>query len=147
MPLIRIIIRNPSHDSEGAFALSQQLESQGFQVEIASPDDAPFGPADLEIALEILSQREALDRAAELAARLQADVVVFPGALPHVAEIPIAFADPAATEVIEVPAEAPPQRAMEVPVSSEPDTPRLSFLESFGGGLKASSEHAGPALD
>src|SRR5947199_9820604 len=140
MPLIRIINRNsnrdPRRDPEGAFALAQQLESQGFQVEIASPDDAPFGPADLEIALEILSQREVLERAAELAARLQADVVVFPGALPQVAEIPIAFADPAATEVIEVPAEAPPQPVMmEVPVSYETDTPRLSFLESFGGGL------------
>src|SRR5437763_14277492 len=118
MPLIRIIIRKPSHDSEGAFALSQQLESQGFQVEIASPDDAPFGPADLESELENFSQREALDRAAELAARLQADVVVFPGALPQVAEAPVSYVDPAATEVIEVPAEAPQPEPvmMEVPV-------------------------------
>src|SRR5947209_8283846 len=105
MPLIRIINRNPSRDPEGAFALSQQLESQGFQVEVASPDDVPSGPADLEIELENFNQREALDRATELAARLQADVVVFPGALPQPAEAPVSFADPAATEVIEVPAE------------------------------------------
>ncbi len=84
MALARIFTRYP----EQTTALAQQLEQQGYRVEVLSPDEAPATLADLEIQLEVCSPAEVLRRAAELAARLHADIAVAPGALLAAPESP-----------------------------------------------------------
>ncbi|HEY6309108.1 MAG TPA: hypothetical protein VI488_21910 [Candidatus Angelobacter sp.] len=77
MALARIFSRFP----EQTTALSQELQQQGYKVEVLSPDQAPATLADLEIQLEVCDPADVLRRAAELAARLQCDIAVAPGAL------------------------------------------------------------------
>jgi hypothetical protein len=77
MALARIFSRSP----EQTTALSQQLQQHGYKVEVLSPDEAPTTLADLEIQLEACDPADVLRRAAELAARLQCDIAVAPGAL------------------------------------------------------------------
>lgn len=77
MPLARIFTRNP----ERTTALSSQLEQQGYNVEVASPDQPNLAPADLEIEFEICERADVLERAADLASELGADVAVAPGIL------------------------------------------------------------------
>lgn len=77
MALARIFSRSP----EQTTILSQQLQQQGYTVEVLSPDDAPATLADLEIQLEVCDPADVLRRATELAARLQCDIAVAPGAL------------------------------------------------------------------
>jgi hypothetical protein len=85
MPLARIVTRNP----ERTAALSSQLQQQGYKVEVASPDQANLAPADLEIEFEICERADVLERAANLASKLGADVAVAPGVL-HPAAHPMA---------------------------------------------------------
>lgn len=87
MPLARIITRFPEHTS----TLSQQLQLEGYSVEIASPGEIHAQPADLEIDFSLCNPAEALQRASRRAAELGADVVVASGVLELVtqaAEIP-----------------------------------------------------------
>jgi hypothetical protein len=77
MALARIFSRHPEHTSD----LTQQLQQQGYTVEVLSPDQSPLSPADLEIQLEVCDPASVLHRARELAARFHADIAVAPGAL------------------------------------------------------------------
>jgi len=77
MPLARIFTRNP----EGTTDLSGQLRQQGYTVEVARPDQTNLAPADLEIEFEVCERADVLNRAADLAAELDADVAVSPGVL------------------------------------------------------------------
>jgi hypothetical protein len=93
MALARIFSRYP----EQTTALSQQLQQQGYKVEVLSPDEAPSTLADLEIQLEVCDPADVLRRAAELAARLQCDIAVAPGALqpePSPAQVTAALSPP-----------------------------------------------------
>ena len=77
MPLARIFTRNP----ERTVDLSSQLQQQGYKVEVASPDQKHLVPADLEIEFELCERVDVLERAANLANELEADVAVGPGIL------------------------------------------------------------------
>jgi hypothetical protein len=77
MPLARILTRNPERTAD----LSSQLKQQGYSVEVARPDQTNLAPADLEIEFEICERADVLDRAADLATELGADVAVAPGLL------------------------------------------------------------------
>jgi hypothetical protein len=77
MPLARILTRNPERTAD----LSTQLKQQGYSVEVARPDQTNLAPADLEIEFEICERADVLDRAANLATELGADVAVAPGIL------------------------------------------------------------------
>ncbi len=77
MPLARIITRFPEHTS----TLSQQLQLEGYTVEIAAPGELHIQPADLEIDFALYSPAEVLERASRRAAELGADLVVAPGVL------------------------------------------------------------------
>lgn len=78
MPLARILTLNP----EDANVFAQQLRELGFDVEVVNPNEEQPFPADLEIEFAICDQQQVLGRAAAIAAQLQAEVVVFPGAIP-----------------------------------------------------------------
>jgi hypothetical protein len=78
MALARIYSRHP----EQATALCRDLERQGYEVEVLSPEETPDTPADLEIQYEICDVDNALQRALDLAAESHADVAVASGALP-----------------------------------------------------------------
>jgi hypothetical protein len=80
MPLARILTLHP----EDATTLIRQLEQYGFQVETASPHQEQTTPADLEIEFAVCDQQQVIGRAAAIAAQLQAEVVVFPRAIPPV---------------------------------------------------------------
>jgi hypothetical protein len=82
MPLARIFTRNP----EGTADLSGQLRQQGYTVEVARPDQTNLAPADLEIEFEVCERADVLNRAADLAAELDADVAVSPGVLKPAAQ-------------------------------------------------------------
>jgi len=77
MPLARILTRNPERTAD----LSTQLKQQGYSVEVARPDQTNLTPADLEIEFEVCERADVLDRAADLASELGADVAVAPGVL------------------------------------------------------------------
>src|SRR3954454_24190007 len=88
MPLARILTRNPERTADR----SSQLKQQGYSVEVARPDQANLSPADLEIEFEVCERADVLDRAADLANELGADVAVAPGILrmpPKEAEEPV----------------------------------------------------------
>ena len=78
MALARILTLNP----EDANVFAQQLRELGFDVEVVNPNEEQPFPADLEIEFAICDQQQVLGRAAAIAAQLQAEVVVFPGAIP-----------------------------------------------------------------
>lgn len=118
MPLARIFTRNP----EGTADLSGQLRQQGYTVEVARPDQTNLAPADLEIEFEICERADVLDRAANLATELDADVAVAPGilqpAIQRADEPGIkAVAEPVAGNVVELKAhpelERDPEREFE----------------------------------
>ena len=78
----------------GQLDLSNQLKQQGYSVEVARPDQTNLAPADLEIEFEICERADVLDRAADLATELGADVAVAPGILqmpPKAAAEPIMY--------------------------------------------------------
>src|SRR5215469_4349934 len=78
MPLARILTLRP----EETTGISQQLQQLGFDVEVTSPHERNLSPAELEIEFAICDQQQVLARASAIATQLQADVIVFPGALP-----------------------------------------------------------------
>src|SRR5579864_2258039 len=90
MPLARILTRNPERTTD----LSSQLKQQGYSVEVARPDQTNLAPADLEIEFEVCERADVLERAADLASELGADVAVAPGVLqmtPKAAAEPIMY--------------------------------------------------------
>jgi hypothetical protein len=99
MPLARIFTRNPERTSD----LSRQLQQQGYTVEVASPEQSDLAPADLEIEFEVCERADVLERAADLASELGADVAVAPGVLQPAA----------ARSVVEMKAPATPERDRE----------------------------------
>ena len=82
MPLARILTRNPERTAD----LSSQLREQGYKVEVARPDQVNLAPADLEIEFEMCERADVLDRAADLATELEADIAVAPGILQSASE-------------------------------------------------------------
>src|SRR5215469_1029149 len=78
MPLARILTLRP----EDATFLREELEQIGFDVEIANPHQQYASLPDLEIEFAICDQQQVLARAGAIATQLQAEVVVFPGAIP-----------------------------------------------------------------
>jgi hypothetical protein len=116
MPLARIFTRNPERTTD----LSQQLQQQGYSVEVVSPDQAHLAPADLEIEFEVCERADVLERAGDLATELGADVAVAPGTLqPSVQPVaePSRTAASVAESVVEMktpaPAERDPEREFE----------------------------------
>ncbi len=104
MPLARILTRNPERTAD----LSSQLKQQGYSVEVTRPDQTNLDPADLEIEFEVCERADVLDRAADLATELGADVAVAPGVLqmaPKPAAEPIMYGSTA-------PQLAPPETTM-----------------------------------
>src|SRR5579871_6835827 len=134
MPLARILTRNPERTAD----LSSQLRQQGYKVEVVRPDQANLAPADLEIEFEICERADVLDRAADLATELEADIAVAPGILQSAPEpvveltpelAPPAKVQPAAENVIkiapykEIQSEA--EREFEAAFSSEAEMPAV----------------------
>ena len=123
MPLARILTRNPERTAD----LSNQLKQQGYSVEVARPEQANLAPADLEIEFEVCERADVLDRAADLATELGADVAVAPGILqmpPKPAAEPIMYGSTA-------PQPGVPEIKESVPVLSrkieaEPETAMLA---------------------
>lgn len=117
MPLARILTRNPERTTD----LSSQLKQQGYSVEVARPDQANLAPADLEIEFEVCERADVLDRAADLATELGADVAVAPGILqmtPKPAAEPIMHGSTA------------PQPVVSQPIAPEPAAENVMHLES-----------------
>jgi hypothetical protein len=111
MPLARILTRNPERTAD----LSTQLKQQGYSVEVARPDQTNLAPADLEIEFEVCERADVLDRAADLASELGADVAVAPGVLqmpPKPAAEPIMYGSTA-------PQPLPPETVAPEPVLSQ----------------------------
>jgi hypothetical protein len=128
MPLARIFTRNPERTAD----LSSQLKQQGYSVEVTRPDQANLAPADLEIEFEICERADVLDRAADLASELGADVAVAPGVLQMAAKpvVEPVMARPIAAEpVIVEPILAQPVAAK--PVFSEPIAPEPAVSEQI----------------
>src|SRR5215469_17325216 len=114
MPLARILTLRP----EETTGLFEQLQQLGFDVEVTSPHERNLATADLEIEFAICDQQQVLGRAAAIANQLQADVVVFPGALPPIPKKPVVEEIPVfAPEPVEMEA---PSEPVETPVKQEP---------------------------
>lgn len=122
MPLARIITNHP----ELTTSLSQQLQLQGFTVQVARPQDAHIVAADLEIDFEVSDQQEALQRASELAGRWRTEVIVFPGAVDALKPAPVPASIPQTapvqtfTPVPEVPASVMTSVPLPEPPVGEP---------------------------
>jgi hypothetical protein len=114
MPLARIFTRN----AERTVDLSRQLQQQGYRVEVVSPDQSHLAPADLEIEFEMCERADVLERAADLATELEADIAVAPGVL-HSA--PEAIVELKAQSPIH-PIEAQPVAAQPAPVQPAADS-------------------------
>jgi hypothetical protein len=117
MPLARIFTRNPERTTD----LSSQLKQQGYSVEVTRPDQANLAPADLEIEFEICERSDVLDRAADLASELGADVAVAPGVLQMSAK-------PVAEPIVPAPTVREP--IVSQPAMAEAETERVMQLES-----------------
>jgi hypothetical protein len=126
MPLARILTRNPDRTAD----LSSQLKQQGYSVEVARPDQTNLAPADLEIEFEICERADVLDRAADLASELGADVAVAPGVLqmpPKPAAAPIMYGSTAPQPVVPDPiAPEPVLSSQKIMAEPEPETVVLS---------------------
>lgn len=168
MPLARIITLHPERTS----ALSEQLQQQGFNVEVARPEETHIQPAELEIHFELCDQRQVLKRAAELAKHLGAEILVFPKAVeapPKPASVeeirrpePVAVkppvqelqrpeavaAAPVFSSAVELPASA---RQNETPSQEEEFSYELpgqsgNFFTNLGSELRKSLQQAGAAF-
>ncbi|HEV7673485.1 MAG TPA: hypothetical protein VGQ12_03035 [Candidatus Angelobacter sp.] len=117
MPLARIFTRNPERTTD----LSSQLKQQGYSVEVTRPDQANLAPADLEIEFEICERSDVLDRAADLASELGADVAVAPGVLQMAAK-------PVAEPILAAPVVSEPIVSQKVVAQTE--TEKVLHLES-----------------
>ena len=151
MPLARIFTHHP----ERTTVLSEQLQQQGYRVEVLSPAVANLAPADLEIEFDICERADVLERAASLADELQAEVAVAPGVLeaePALAEAPAALTAQesdrerefeAAFEPVEakighawepaghadLASEEPQPQVMEIPVMEQAPLPPVALVE------------------
>jgi hypothetical protein len=138
MPLARIITGYPEHIAD----LSQQLQREGFSVEVAAPDQIHLQPADLEIDFAICNPAEVLQQAARRATELRADVVVASGVL-ELATQPavVAPVELEPTKVVEI--QAQPQPTQAVPVQAAPIEviPVQSAEEEFSHELPAYNPH------
>lgn len=100
MPLARILTLSP----EDANVFARQLRELGFEVEVVNPNEEHLVPADLEIEFAICDQQQVLGRAAAIAAELEAEVLVFPGAIPHLPKpIPMAESTSVSAELANEP--------------------------------------------
>ncbi|HEY4675955.1 MAG TPA: hypothetical protein VIJ01_02280, partial [Candidatus Angelobacter sp.] len=125
MPLARILTRNPERTAD----LSSQLKQQGYSVEVARPDQTNLTPADLEIEFEVCERADVLDRAADLATELGADVAVAPGVLqmaPKPAAEPIVYGSttPQVSEPV------PLQPVVAQKSAAEPTAEKVMHLEA-----------------
>lgn len=156
MPLARIITLFPAHASH----LAQQLQLQGFSVELASPDEVHLPPADLEIDFEICNPAQVLKRVSRRAAELGADVMVASGALDWVgepAEVTHAELQPAAMTEIQAGPQAPPMQTInaqstevqstEEDLSHELPSYNPHFAANLGTQLRESLSDLGPAAE
>ena len=167
MPLARIITLHPERTS----ALSEQLQQQGFNVELARPEETHLQPAELEIQFEVCDQQQALNRAAELARQLGTEIVVFPNTVeapPKPAPVeqvrrpePVVTAPVVQEEVNPEPLSVLPT---ELPVSAQVAAPRNeapaqeeefsyelpgqsgNFFTNLGSELRKSLQQAGAAF-
>ena len=105
MPLARIFTRNPERTAD----LSGQLKQQGYKVEIVGPDQTHLAPADLEIEFEMCERADVLERAADLASELEADIAVAPGVLQSAPE-----------PIVELKAQSPVHPIEPQPVAAQP---------------------------
>src|SRR5438105_11407440 len=128
MPVARILTRFP----EDATAISGPLQSLGYTVEIAPPDEPGSMPADLEIELERCPAGAALARAEQLARSAGADIFVAAEAL---------VADAAPRLEKEAPVAQPPQAA-EIAPQAEPGS-TLDAASQSGSALIAGGPHIG----
>lgn len=122
MPLARILTRNPERTAD----LSSQLKQQGYSVEVARPDQPNLAPADLEIEFEVCERADVLDRAADLANELGADVAVAPGVLqmaPKPAAEPIMYGSAA-------PQPQEPEPVVSQKIMIEPAAENVMHLDS-----------------
>jgi hypothetical protein len=118
MPVARIITDHP----ERTDALSRQLETQGYTVEVVRRRAVVAAPADLEIDFEIWPEQSVLDHAASLAEELHADVAVAPGLEFERTEAAPPQPSVSATEEVQASAPLPPvQFAQPQPVPAEPE--------------------------
>ncbi|HEV2964445.1 MAG TPA: hypothetical protein VG649_21635 [Candidatus Angelobacter sp.] len=127
MPLARIITRSPEHTS----ALSQQLQLEGYSVEVTSPEEIHTQPADLEIEFALSNSAEALQRASRYASELGADLVVASGVLELAAQpTPVAPVELQPAEVLGI-LRQPEAQAIPVEVmSTEPIPAELVAIQS-----------------
>lgn len=132
MPLARILTLNP----EDANVFARQLRELGFEVEVVNPNQEQLAPADLEIEFAICDQQQVLGRAAAIAAELEADVLVFPGAIPHLPKpIPMAESPSVPAELADEPYLEPlaavetHERFVELPERSEATSQMLELNE------------------
>jgi hypothetical protein len=105
MPLARIFTRN----AERTVDLSRQLQQQGYKVEVVSPDQSHLAPADLEIEFEMCERADVLERAADLATELEADIAIAPGILQFAPEV-----------IVELKAQSPVHPATAQPIAAQP---------------------------
>ncbi|HEU4416401.1 MAG TPA: hypothetical protein VFT65_16550 [Candidatus Angelobacter sp.] len=119
MPLARIFTRYP----ERTTALGEQLQHQGYTVEVVNPDASDLAPADLEIEFELCERADVLDRAADLATRLEADVAVAPGVLQPAPQLEAEHASEITGEPILSPA-APENQIDQIQMNRQTDAER-----------------------
>lgn len=128
MPLARVF----THYPERATALCEQLQQQGYQIEVRSPDQTQLAPADLEVEFEICDRADVLQRAATLADELQADVAVAPGVLQPVAQSatePVEASLPGPAEIL--PAEGAGEASLPEAVPAQERDPEREFEAAF----------------
>ena len=102
------------------------MKQQGYSVEVARPDQANLAPADLEIEFEVCERADVLDRAADLATELGADVAVAPGILqmpPKPAAEPIMYGSTAPQPA--VPESKDSEPVLSSKIEAEPETVML----------------------
>lgn len=165
MPLARILTLNPEQVNDFA----QQFYDLGFEVEVVSPHEQSLGPADLEIEFAICDQQQILARAAAIATQLQAEVVVFPKAIPPLPKpIPITAnldrefaelqpeegrrgsegrmeASPEAEHILEY-EDQPAVLNQKVDAVPEPATRTPSALQQLARSFREGISHLGPKL-
>jgi hypothetical protein len=129
MPLARIFTHHP----ERTTSLSQELQQQGYQVEVRSPDQTHLAPADLEIEFEICDRADALERAAVLADEFHADVAVAPGVV-----LPSAAVEAEPRPI--VPVEPEPSPMVNVPVEVSGHEPERDREREFEAAFIAQAE-------
>jgi hypothetical protein len=120
MPLARIFTHHP----ERTTVLSEQLQQQGYRVEVVGPEQKHLAPADLEIEFETCERADVLDRAADLATQLEADVAVAPGVLQ-----PQAVMESAAAPEAAVPQERDPEREFQAAFATPAELPAVEHQE------------------